>query len=292
MHKAFSKGFTLIEILVVIAVIGILVVISSVSFVSFRNDSDVSGAAEEMTAVLRTTKSKSLSGADGEKHGVSFDADAKTYTVLRLSNADPPIETNVETYSLPDGIEFWEVNVPGTPPKIIFDKLTGNSSSSGNVAIRAVSDPSKFFRVYISSTGQIGASAEVSGNDAGRTKDSRHVHIAYSRPIDTLTESIVLDFGSATQTIVIAGNLSGGVMKWEGDVDVGGEFQHVKIHTHRLNNPDTLFSVHRDKRYNTEGFEIEIDSSPDPDTGTLISYDVNGQTTQGTSVHVSAPEWQ
>ncbi|MBI2577898.1 MAG: prepilin-type N-terminal cleavage/methylation domain-containing protein [Candidatus Wildermuthbacteria bacterium] len=261
MHKAFSKGFTLIEILVVIAVIGILVVISSVSFVSFRNDSDVSGAAEEMTAVLRTTKSKSLSGADGEKHGVSFDADAKTYTVLRLSNADPPIETNVETYSLPDGIE-------------------------------AVSDPSKFFRVYISSTGQIGASAEVSGNDAGRTKDSRHVHIAYSRPIDTLTESIVLDFGSATQTIVIAGNLSGGVMKWEGDVDVGGEFQHVKIHTHRLNNPDTLFSVHRDKRYNTEGFEIEIDSSPDPDTGTLISYDVNGQTTQGTSVHVSAPEWQ
>lgn len=293
--SAFLRGFTLIEVIVVIAVIGILVVISSVSFISFRKDSDVSGAAEEIVAVLRMAKSKSLSGADGEKHGVSFEVGPPyTYTLFRISNPplpDPPVKTNLETYSLPEDIKFEAVNL--VDGDVTFDKLTGNASETGDVSIQVVSDPTKTYRIYISSAGQISSAAEVPGNDADRVKDSRHVHVAYSRPIDTATESIVLDFGAATQTIVIAENFSGSVFEWEGDIDVAGAFQHIKIHAHRLNSPDTLFSIHRDRRYNTEDMEIEIDGTPtDPDTGSIISYDENGQTTQGTSVHASAPEWQ
>ena len=91
--------------------------------------------------------------------------------------------------------------------------------------------------------------------------------------------------------ILIADNLEDNQIYWEGEIDVGGETQKLKIHTHRLNAPDTQFCIHRDRRYNNKALNIDI-SGDGGVTPNLIGYNSEGQTTKGSSIFVSEPEWQ
>ncbi len=131
-------------------------------------------------------------------------------------------------------------------------------------------------------------------SDDNRIKDSRHVHFDYSRAVLTATEKLTLIFANSpnpdvSQDIIIADNLIAGQIFWEGEVLVGGEMQAVKIQTHRMNNPDTQFSLRRDKRYNTKAVNMTISGDA---SGNLIQYQSNGQTTKGTSIYVADPNWQ
>jgi hypothetical protein len=113
------------------------------------------------------------------------------------------------------------------------------------------------------------------------------MHIAYAgRAIATGTETLKITFPNSGNPVVQNVPLA-----WEGSVDVGGQAQKLKIHTHFLNDPvnSTLFSMHRDKRFNTKGFYLELSGDS---SGNLITYDDQGQTTKGTSIYASLPELQ
>jgi len=130
----------------------------------------------------------------------------------------------------------------------------------------------------------------------GLIKDSRHVHFDYNRFIDTLNEKLILTFDSTiTKEIIIANYLTGGQIYWEKEVDVGGEIQKLKIHTHRLNDPilGTQFCVHRDRRYNNKVLTITISGDPTGSPpGELIKYTTTGDETQGSSSFVEEPQRQ
>lgn len=121
--------------------------------------------------------------------------------------------------------------------------------------------------------------------------DSRHVHTAYSRIIATATENIVLSFdgGTVQTTVPIASNMTGGEIDWTGTAIVGGEAQTIRIRTHRLNNSDTLFSIHRDRRYNTKSVTLRLSGDG---SGTFLEYSADGLTTIKTSVYAGTPEWR
>ena len=127
--------------------------------------------------------------------------------------------------------------------------------------------------------------ATSSSSDENRIKDSRHVHFDYSRVISTAAERLILTFdydsSPIIQEIIITDNLQDGQIFWEG--------QNIKIQTHRLNNPDTQFSVHRDRRYNTKNLKIEISGDS---SGDLIRYQADGQTIKGNSIYVADPNLQ
>lgn len=127
--------------------------------------------------------------------------------------------------------------------------------------------------------------ATSSPSDENRIKDSRHVHFDYSRVISTAAERLILTFdydsSPIVQEIIIADNLQDGQIIWEG--------QNIKIQTHRLNNPDTQFSLHRDGRYNTKSLKVELSGDA---SGDLIRYQANGQTAKGNSIYVTDPNLQ
>ena len=267
------RGFSLIEVLITLAILGILGVIALPVSHYLEEDVALNNASQQITETLRLAQNKTLASEGADSYGVFFDANANQYTF-----AD-------EVSILPKSIEFSNVTFPAG--KVVFAKITGFPNSTGSVSLRVKQRPSKTQSVFLGSSGEINASATSVPSDAERVKDSRHVHVAYAgRTIATASETLKLTFPNQGSPVVQ--NIP---LMWEGSVNVAGQVQKLKIHTHVLNDPvnNTLFSIHRDKRVNTKGFFLELSGDS---SGNLIDYNDAGQTTKGTSIYVSSPELQ
>ena len=111
------------------------------------------------------------------------------------------------------------------------------------------------------------------------------MHFIYGQIIDTETENITLTFDNNQTTVIpINAFLSAGELFWSDRVAVDGAEQVLEIRTHRLNNPDTLFSIHRDRRYNNKSLDVAITGDT---SGDLAHYSADGNTTSHPSANVS-----
>ena len=296
MKKNF--GFTLIELVIIITFLAILGTISFSSLKIFRTKSELDNSFEEMVNVLRRAQSKTLVSEGLSQYGIYFDNSTTPHQFVLFkgqdyASRDIPFD---EVYNLPLNVEIYEINLNGKE-EVVFNKVTGDTNQSGEIYIRLKNDPTQTKEILIYQSGgqlepySVGCSYSVSDPDLpGYFGDSRHVHFDYSRMIDTANESLTLTFeGGIIEIIVIADNLKDGQIYWEGTVDVSGGIQKVKIHTHRLNNPDTQFSVHRDRKHNTKSLTISISGDK---TGNLIEYSADGLTTNLNSSYASELSWQ
>ena len=194
-----------------------------------------------------------------------------------------------------DTVEFSLLNLGGGD-EIVFDRLEGTTSQPGDITIRLKSSPSQTQVVYIDALGVVETTSAAAPSDSARVKDSRHVHVDYiGRDINIATETMSIDFSpSATiETIIITDYMSGGQFVWEGIIDVDGEMQELRIHTHKLNDVGftTQFSIHRSGKVNTKPFAITL--SGDLVGDDIIQYTATGITTQGTSAYaITPPDWQ
>lgn len=295
------KGFTIIEILAVLAILGLLAVSSVVALSALRGGSDLQAEARGFQRVLELAKSKTIASEGDTRYGVyATSTSPHRYILFQGNDYASRVVAEDEVYKLRDAVEFASMSFSGlSGQEVVFDRIQGTTSNVGNAVLREKANPSNATTVYVESSGtvEIGTSNPPTGGacvpGGNRICDSRHVHIDYTgRTINTATETIVLNFdsGAKIETIPMASYVSGGQIVWEGTINVAGQDQTLKIHTHKLNNGfDSQFSVHRDKRFNTKALTIEINGSPDPDSGTLLIYDAAGVTTQGTSAYASAP---
>ena len=295
-QNKFSFGLTIIELLTVVAILIILSSISISLFRIFQKESGLTNAAEEIINMLRFAQNKTLASQESSQWGVYFSTSSspQEYILFKGSDyasRDPAYD---QVHKIPEKIEIYEVDLTGGGSEIVFEKVLGNTDSSGNISLRLKEDTSKTRQVIVEQSGKVVSSPETVPGDTSRIKDSRHVHFdySYSRPIDTLNETLTLTFtynsSSETRDIIIADNMKGGQIYWEGEVEVAGSMQKIKIHTHRLNDVilGTEFCVHRDRRYNDKALTIEISGDG---TGNLIQYDADNQTSPGTSIYASTP---
>lgn len=295
------KGFTLIEIILVVGIFAILLAVSMAAFGSFRDDSQLQDTANDIQAVLRVAQNKTVASEGAVQYGVYFATSTAPHEYVLFqgpSHASGTVET---VYQLSDLVEFSSASSSFSGlsgQEVVFDRIQGTTSNVGDLVLQSTLDAGNTRTISVSGGGNVGINVGVPPTDNDRIKDSRHVHITYTgREIDTATEEIRLDFesnGSIDETIVIASHLSGGQIVWEGTVDVGGEPQTLKIHTHQLNGGpglnETQFSIHRDRRFNTKSLVVTI-SGGSPNN-TLISYDASGAVTPGDPFYVTATEEQ
>lgn len=278
-------GFTLIELLVTIGILAVLGLIALPVSHYFEEDVALNNSSQQITETLRLAQNKTLASENAASWGVFFNSSTNQYTFFKGANFSQRDTASDEVFILPKSVEFSSVTFPAG--EVVFAKITGFSSSPGNVSLRVKQRPSKTQSVFLGSSGEINMSASSAPSDLERVKDSRHVHIAYAgRTINAGTETLNITFPNGGNPVVQ--NIP---LAWEGSVNVEGRLEQIKIHTHFLNDPvqGTLFSIHRDKMLNTKGFYLELSGDS---TGNLIGYNDSGQTTQGTSIYVSSPNWQ
>lgn len=280
----------MIELIIAIAILAVLGAVSISTFFLLQKGADLSNAAQELVSVLKLAQNKTLASQDYSQYGVYFDTavSPNKYTLFKGASFASRDVSADQNYLLPKSVELYDINLNGGN-EVVFNRLVGSADNWGSVSLRLKDDISQNKIIYIANSGVIGFVLPSAPSDT-RTKDSRHTHVDYNRNIDVNTESIILTFNeTVVQQIPFVDNLSGGQFYWEGKVNVAGSDQTIKIHTHKLNNPDTQFSVHRDMRFNDANFEITISGDI---TGAIAEYSADGRTTSFSSIFVQNLLWQ
>ena len=291
-----KKGFTLIEILVIIGIMVILVALAIPSYRFFQKESDLNNSAEEIINTLRLAQNKTLASEEASKYGVYFDAVStpNQYTLFKGENYASRDSSFDEIHKLSSFLEIYEISLAGGGSEVVFDRISGTTSQFGSMSIGLKDNPAKTKTIYIASSGQVELTSVFTPTDAERVKDSRHVHFTYNQDATiTLTLYLIFpDYPTDNYDISFQDYLNPEKTEfyWEGSILVGpaGDKteQKLKIHTHSLDITNTLFCVHRDRRYSDKALEITLDDQ------NLINYTADGQTTKGSSIHVTEPQWQ
>ncbi len=288
MKQFFSKsGFTLVELLVVLAVFLILIAISLPALRVFQSNSDVEAVAGGILEELRLAQNKTMASEGASQYGVYFDTSTLPNKYILFKGGSYSLRSVGfdEINNIPSGVNVDAIDLWGGH-EVVFERITGHaqaSSSFGFISLK--SDNNSIQTVYIDNSGLATLHAPPPVSDAGRVTDSRHIHFDYNREINTTTEKIILkNFSTVVQEIPIGDNIVDGEIYWSGQVVIDGQNQTIKIHTHRFNLPDTQFCIHRDARYNNKDISVYLSGD---NSGSLVDFTSAGQETRGTSVNLT-----
>ena len=274
----------MIELIIVLAIFAVLIFFSFLTLNLFQKEGTLDAAAQELFGVLRLAQNRTLASEGQSSYGVNIETDK--FTLFKGTSFNPADPDN-EVHNLTQDLIISQINLGGVSA-VIFERLTGTTNNSGSIKIEMASDSSQNRTVYIDSSGIVGL-ASGSPGDTERLADSRHIHVLYSQDTkSTVTLSLFFPDDSFTKAVDYQAGLDVGKTQfyWEGTVTVSGSDQKIKIHTHQLTDTQTLFCIHRDRRYNSKALDILLDGE------NIVNYSASGVVSQGSSVWTGTPQAQ
>lgn len=101
--KKFRKGYTLIEMIIVVAIILLILGMSVPFFTGFSSSTSLKTAEREVGTILRTARSYAVSR--NENYDAFFDTATTPHTFKICRSAVPTVSID-RTYQLPSGVTF------------------------------------------------------------------------------------------------------------------------------------------------------------------------------------------
>jgi type II secretory pathway pseudopilin PulG len=129
LHRA-PRGFTLVEILVILAILVLVIGFVTIGFRNFASFQQYNQAVSEVRFMLETTQQQARSANDDASHGVKFSPSSLISFVGDAYVVGDP-QNDTATYSL----VTLQYDLTGGADEVIFAKLTGLPSATGTVTI-------------------------------------------------------------------------------------------------------------------------------------------------------------
>ncbi|MCX6756710.1 MAG: prepilin-type N-terminal cleavage/methylation domain-containing protein [Candidatus Nomurabacteria bacterium] len=122
------KGFTLLELLLVIAILAVLSVAGAASYRSFGTNTKLNSVTRTLAAEIKQAQSNAMIGKNNLKWGVHFVNSTNDYYLIFST---PDFFSNVATViisttTLPTGISFSDP-ISNASKDVIFNKISGNT---------------------------------------------------------------------------------------------------------------------------------------------------------------------
>lgn len=133
-----KTGFTLLEVLIVIAILGTIVAVTAGMYLNFAKDTELEAAAKEIIYDLQTVRSRSMTGDSGLKWGINFVNNTNDYyeifsTPTNYNDASVSIDT---TKYLQNAVTFTDP-LPATSSVVLFNKISGSIDAEKTITINS-----------------------------------------------------------------------------------------------------------------------------------------------------------
>jgi prepilin-type N-terminal cleavage/methylation domain-containing protein len=159
------RGFTLIEVLLVMGVTSILLVMGTINMLGYIGGQNLESEARAITALLRDAQSKAMSQEAESRWGVYLYNNAGEqrdyYVIFQADEAlvssstytDVP-GTSLERKTMRSNVEFTSP-AEATSTIILFTKVSGQPNASTTAILQRVDNASSQKTIYISGNGKI-----------------------------------------------------------------------------------------------------------------------------------------
>jgi len=144
-----KKGFSVIEILIVIGIVGVLSAVAVVNFNGSKITKIRQITTNNIVFALEKQKSFAEAGKGGLSQGIKFDENS--YTTFSGSSYNASDLTN-ETLEIDSNIG---ISVEGATSSVIFSRITGDVGGASTITIYEKNDVTKKTTITIGSLGDI-----------------------------------------------------------------------------------------------------------------------------------------
>ena len=132
------RGFTLIEILIVIALIGFIISLGNVVNIDFYSREVRLSEQATLISILQKARSDAMNNIHTTSHGVHIDND--TYTFFEGTNYNSNESTNQAIKRNPN------ITISGLE-NIVFEQLSGNTENTGTIILEDTNNIEKFINI-------------------------------------------------------------------------------------------------------------------------------------------------
>lgn len=271
-----NKGISLIEVLVVIFVI-IIITIAIINYRSFGQKTELDNTAQNILSALRLAQTKTIASEQASQYGVHFE---NSQYISFAGNSYQPADPDNKTHKIPSRLEIYQIDLIGEGNNVIFQRINGYTNQNGIISLRITAQPSNTKTIVIHSFGQVElTSTSTECCLTNQLTDSRHIHLTLGWSIQSFN-LLTLYFPDIPEVITNINmddyfNSDKTEFSWNETIDVNGQDQMLRIHTHSLNAANTVLSIHRDGSMNNKPVQIFINGQD------IISYTSDGQATIG-----------
>jgi type II secretory pathway pseudopilin PulG len=148
------QGYTLAELLIVIAIVMVLALVSLAGFVNRRNRSHLDSTAAAMAGLLREAQSRSTSQQSSSAWGVRFENGDPPF--FALFEAPYDASTTAGYHSLPVWVGYSTSSIAaGSHAEVIFSQISGLASGSSSISIHLIQNPEASSTVSVGPSGAV-----------------------------------------------------------------------------------------------------------------------------------------
>lgn len=132
MRNIRLRGFTALEILIVIAILGILLSVILPSFMNFRRSSLLNTDTMNLITLINRARLLSVSSKDDDQYGIHLES---SKAVLFKGSVYSAGTTTNETHTFSTGLTLSSIAVNGGGSEVLFEKVTGATTQNATTTL-------------------------------------------------------------------------------------------------------------------------------------------------------------